>query len=126
MRKPNVVVQNKSTKRPLVNRKKQEEKSDSNRNLMQKAIAILEKRQNSETKSDGQFDNYGKYIACTLRGMPEKDSEYVQFKIQEIIYQVKSYGINHSFQTAIPHFPGSTSPRFSTPNQSMQRKQSLE
>ena len=36
--------------------------------------------------------------------MPEKDCEYVQFKIQEIIYQVKSYGINHSFQTAIPIF----------------------
>ena len=57
--------------------------------------------------------------------MPEKDREYVQFKIQEIIYQVKSYGINHSFQTAIPHFPGSPPARFSTPNQTMQR-QSLE
>ena len=28
---------------------------------MQKVIAILEKRQNSETKSDDQFGNYGKY-----------------------------------------------------------------
>ena len=44
-------------------------------------------------------------MACQLRGMPEKDREYVQFKIQEIIYQVKSYGINHSFQTATPIFP---------------------
>ena len=53
---------------------------------MQNVIATLEKRQNSESKSDPQFDNYGKYIACQLRGMPEKDHEYVQFKIQEIIY----------------------------------------
>ena len=30
------------------------------RDLMQKAITILEMRQNSETKSDDQFDNYGK------------------------------------------------------------------
>ena len=58
--------------------------------------------------------------------MPEKDYEYVQFKIQEIIYQVKSYDIKHSFQTAIPHFPGSPPARFSTPNQTMQRQQSLE
>ena len=53
--------------------------------------------------------------------MPEKDHEYVQFKIQEIIYQAKSYGINHSFQAAIPLFPGSPTARFSTPNQTMQR-----
>ena len=52
-----VVVQNKSTKRPLVKGKKQKEKSDSNRDLMQKAITILEKRQSSETKSNNQFDN---------------------------------------------------------------------
>ena len=57
---------------------------------MQKAITILEKRQNSETKSNDQFDNYGKYIGFQLRGMPERDRECVQFKIQEIIYQVKS------------------------------------
>ena len=31
-------------------RKKQEERSDQNRNLMQKAMTILEKRQTSETK----------------------------------------------------------------------------
>ena len=89
---------------------------------MQKTITILEKRQNSETKSDDEFDNYGKYIACQLRGMPEKDREYVQFEIQGIIYQVKSCGINHLFQTAIPHFPGSPPARFSTPNQTMQRQ----
>ena len=65
-------------------------------------------------------------MACQLRGMPEKDREYVQFKIQEIIYQVKSYGINHSFQTATPHFSDSLSARFSTPNQTKQRQQSLE
>ena len=72
---------------------------------MQRTITILEKRQNSETKSDDQFDNYEKYIVCQLRGMPEKDRECVQFKIQEIMYQIKSYGINHLFQTAIPIFP---------------------
>ena len=58
--------------------------------------------------------------------MPEKDHEYVQFKIQEIIYQAKSYGINHSFQAAIPLFPGSPTARFPTPNQTMQRQQSSE
>ena len=31
---------------------------------MQKSIAILEKTHDSDTKSDDQFDNYGKYIAC--------------------------------------------------------------
>ena len=93
---------------------------------MQKTITILQKRQNSETKSDNEFDNYGKYIACQIRGMPEKDREYVQFEIQEIIYQFKSCGINHLFQTAIPHFPGSPPARFSTPNQTMQRQQLLE
>ena len=40
---------------------------------MQEAITILEKRQNSETKSDDPFYNYGKYIASQLKGMPEKD-----------------------------------------------------
>lgn len=35
-------------------------------------ITILKKRQNSEVKSDDQFDNCGKYLACPLRGMPEK------------------------------------------------------
>ena len=39
-----VVVQNKSTKKPLFKQKKQEEKSDSNRDLMQKTLTILEKR----------------------------------------------------------------------------------
>ena len=93
---------------------------------MQRTITILEKRQNSETKSDDQFDNYEKNIVCQLRGMPEKDRECVQFKIQEIMYQIKSYGINHLFQTAIPNFPRSPSARFSTPNWKMQRQQSLE
>ena len=47
-----VVVQNTSTKRPLGKRnqtkKKQEAKSDPNRDVMQKAITILKKRKNSE------------------------------------------------------------------------------
>ena len=47
-----VVVQNTSTKRPLGKRnqtkKKQEVKSDPNRDVMQKAITILKKRKNSE------------------------------------------------------------------------------
>ena len=58
--------------------------------------------------------------------MSEKDREYDQLKNQEIIYQVKSYGINHSFQRASPHFPSSSPARFSTPNQTKQRQQSLE
>ena len=39
--------------------------------------------------------------------MPEQDSEYIHFKTQEIIYQVKFYDTNHSFQTASSHFLGS-------------------
>ena len=42
-----------STEWLLSKRKKLEEKSDPNRDLMKKDIRILEKRQNSETKSDG-------------------------------------------------------------------------
>ena len=64
--------------------------SDPNRDLMQQAISIFEKRENLENKSDDQFDNYGKCIACQHRGMPEKDCTCVQLKIQEIIYQVRS------------------------------------
>ena len=96
------------------------------RDSMQKAITILEKRQNSETKSNDQFDNCRKYIACQLRGMPEKYRESVQINIQEIIYQVKSYGIIHTCQTATSHFLGSPPARFSTPSQTMQRQQSSE
>ena len=71
-----VVVQNTSTKRPLGKRnqtkkKKQEAKSDPNRDVMQTAITILKKRKNSETKFNDQFDNYGKYIACQFRGMQD-------------------------------------------------------
>ena len=50
---------------------------------------ILEKRQNSEAKLNDQIDNYGRYIPCHFRGMPEKGRGYLQFKIQEFIYQVK-------------------------------------
>ena len=50
--------------------------------------------------------------------MPEKHREYVEFEIQEIIDQVKSYGFNHSFYSGWPA-------RFSTPNQTMQRLESL-
>ena len=52
--------------------------------------------------------------------MPEQDSEYIHFKTQEIIYQVKFYDINHSFQTASSHFLGSWPARFSTPKQTIQ------
>ena len=38
---------------------------------MQKAITILKKRKNSETKFNDQFDNYGKYIACQFRGLQD-------------------------------------------------------
>ena len=74
---------------------------------MQKVIAILEKRRNPKSKLDDQFGSYGKYKVCQLKGMPEQDSEYIHFKTQEIIYQVKFYDINHSFQTASSHFLGS-------------------
>ena len=79
---------------------------------MQKVIGILEKRQNSESKLDYQFGSYGKYKAWQLKGMPEQDSEYIHFKTEEIMYQVKFYDINHSFQTASPHSPGSWPARF--------------
>ena len=59
--------------------------------------------------------------------MPKRDSEYDrQFKIPEIIRQVKFYGITHSFQTVSPYFPGGPLARFSAPNQTMQTQQSLE
>ena len=87
---------------------------------MQKVIAILEKRRNPKSKLDDQFGSYGKYKACQLKGMPEQDSEYIHFKTQEIIYQVKFYDINHSFQTASSHFLGSWPTRFSTPKQTIQ------
>ena len=79
---------------------------------MQKAIIVFEKRLNLENKSDDQFDNYGKCIVCQHRRMPEKDCVYVQLKIQEIIYRVRPYGINHSFQTASLHFPGTPLSKF--------------
>lgn len=106
METQSIVIQNRSTKRPLITQKQQDEKSDLNRDLMKDYITILKKRKTSEVKSDDQFDNCGKYLACPLRGMPEKDREYVEFKLLEIIYQVKSYRfINHSFQRASPIFP---------------------
>ena len=58
--------------------------------------------------------------------MPEKGREYVQFKIQEFIYQLKIQGINHLIQTATSHFPNSSAARFWTPNETVQRQQSLE
>ena len=109
-----------------LNEKKQEEKFDTNRDLIQKTVTIHEKRQNCETKSADQFDNYGKYIACQLIGIPEKDCEYVQYKIQKIIFQVKSCSINYSFQTANPIFPAVHLQDFSAPNQTIQRQKQLE
>ena len=79
---------------------------------MQKAIIVFEKRLNLENKSDDEFDNYGKCIVCQHRRMPEKDCVYVQLKIQEIIYRLRPYGINHSFQTASLHFPGTLPSKF--------------
>ena len=49
----------------------------------------------TEVKFNDQVDNYGKCIACQSRGMQEKDREYVHFEIQDLLYQVKSLGINH-------------------------------
>ena len=49
------------------------------------------------------------------------------FNLKFRTYQVKSYGINHSLQTASPYFPTSRpAARFSTPNQTMHRRQSLD
>ena len=70
---------------------------------MQKAITILESRQKTD-KTDDQFDNYGKYIACQLREMPERAREYVEIKIQETIYQVKTY-VNNGQQPPQPFQP---------------------
>ena len=66
----------------------------------------------TEVKFNDQVDNYGKCIACQSRGMPQKDSEFVQFKIQDFVYQVKSLGINHLIQTGTSHFPNSLAARF--------------
>ena len=56
--------------------------------------------------------------------MPKRDRECDrQFKIPEIIRQVKFYGIIHSFQTVTPYFPGGPLARLSTPSQAMQTQQ---
>lgn len=105
-------------------RKRPEENSDENKELMQKALTILEKRQ-KKGDSEDQFDNYGKYIACQLRQMPERAREYAEFKIQEVIFYAKSY-MNNGQQPFQP-IPGNsqapvTPPLiFSTPNTHMQR-----
>ena len=91
------------TYKMLGKRKRIETNSDGSRELMQKAITILESRQKTD-KTDDQFDNYGKYIACQLREMPERAREYVEIKIQETIYQVKTY-VNNGQQPPQPFQP---------------------
>ena len=45
-------------------------------------------------KNDDQYDAFGKYLAIQLRSMNEHDAHYSQFKIQEVLFKMKSYSSN--------------------------------
>ena len=105
------ITPKRSTKQPLCRREKRsvkEEEDNTQQKVLKKALIILENSDKDEHKDD-IFDKFRKYIACQPREMDSRDSEFVQFKIQEVIFQAKFYGngharpqiVNHS-QTAMP------------------------
>ena len=98
----------KSTKRPLKRKIISEGNDVIKENALQKAISILEEPVDKEDK----FDVFGKYMALQLRSMNEHDSEYLQFKIQEMVFKTK--------------FHQSSSPRGFFPSMSMNNLSSPE
>lgn len=62
--------------------------------LLDKAISILDKKQRKPAEVEDQEDVFAKHIAYQLRAFPERDRNYVKFKIQELIFNVQFNGIN--------------------------------
>ena len=54
--------------------------------FLQKAMSAL--KETDDVKED-KFDVFGKYIACQLRSMNERENEYLQFQIHEMIFKTR-------------------------------------
>jgi hypothetical protein len=67
-------------------------KKDKSDELLEKAITFLDNKKPRVT--DGEDDIYCKHLAFQLKGLPDRERRFVKFKIQEMIFNVQSSGMN--------------------------------
>ena len=93
-----------STKRPIG--KKSKRINDTKEAVLKKALTVLEKtgeKTQIKNKDEDEHDAFGRHIASQFRKMTEKEREFVHFKIQEVIFNIKFSGAQQMMQPSFKH-----------------------
>ena len=80
-----------SSTKQLLGKKRKIEKVNKREELLQKAVSVLD---DQVKEKEDEHDAFGKYVASQLRTMDPETGQYVHFKIQELIFQVRCQRMN--------------------------------